>query len=324
LIEDNKILVVGKAAYIVDFSISDDFPVGSKKDDKTMITTGTDLKRTYGGMGANVAYGLAILGSKPIIVSQGGYDFDCFYRSHLENVGVVVRLFIDEEKETSCFYEIKDKMDEVLTINQENSYRYFAERDILEKFEPGELELIDCAFVGTGKAEADTKFITTIHEQNKRLPIIYSFDSNITELTKWRLTQIIDKITILVCTEDELKIVEERLKQSCGEILANSKRLKYIISMVLRSKIIIHSKDFKIKVAEGPAEEILSEEIWKDAFRAGLTYGISLKKPIDEAAKIGSALASYAVETRENQKFSPSLEQVNLRGFEVKTSRKNR
>ena len=97
--------------------------------------------------------------------------------------------------------------------------------------------------------------------------------------------------------------------------------IKKIIS---QSALNILIKDFKIKVAEGPAEEVLSEKIWKDAFRAGLTYGVSLKKPIDEAAKIGSALASYAVETRENQKYSPSLEQVSLRAFEVKTSRKDK
>lgn len=324
MVENDRILVVGRAAYLVDFCISDEFSVTVKKDNKNIITNGTDIKRTFGGMGANVAYGLAILGSHPIIVSQVGYDFDCFFQQHLEKAGVVVRVFIDNEKETACVYEIKDKTDENLTIHQDNSYRFFGERDIQEKFESGELESVDSVFIGTGKAEADAKFISTVHEQNKRLPIIYSFDSNITELTKWRLTQIFDKITVLVCTEDELKIIEERLKQTCDEILANSKRLKYIISMILRSKTIIHSKDFKIKVAEGPAEEVLSEETWKDAFRAGLTYGVSLKKPIDEAAKIGSALASYAIETRDNQKYSPSFEQVSLRAFEVKTSRKNK
>ncbi|MFX0125535.1 MAG: PfkB family carbohydrate kinase, partial [Candidatus Hodarchaeota archaeon] len=163
-----------------------------------------------------------------------------------------------------------------------------------------------------------------VHDLNKRLPVIYSPDLNIHELTKWRLTQIFDKITILICTEDELRLIEERMKQNCDEILINSKRLKYIVSMIERSRIIIFSKEFKVKVSEGPAEEALSEDFWHDAFRAGLIYGISLKKPIEEAARIGSALASYAVETRENHQYSPSLEQVSLRAFEVKTSKKEK
>jgi len=119
-----------------------------------------------------------------------------------------------------------------------------------------------------------------------------------------------------------LKLIEERMKQKCPDILVNSQRLKYIISLVDRSRIIIFSKEFKVKVSEGPAGEVLSHDFWYDAFRAGVIYGVSLKKPIEEAAKLGSALASYAVETRENQQYSPSLEQVSLRAFEVKTTRK--
>ena len=89
-----------------------------------------------------------------------------------------------------------------------------------------------------------------------------------------------------------------------------------------RTKIVIHSSRFKIKVSEGPAEEVLFTDHWQDAFRAAIVYGVSIKKPIEETAKIGSALASYAVETRENHKYSPSLEQVTLRSFEVKTIKK--
>lgn len=315
----NKILVIGKVAYHLEFSISDEFSILTSRNDKNTTINGTDVKRSFGGMAANVAYGLAILGSHPIIVSQGGFDFDWVYRPHLKKSGIDVRLFIDPEKETACWYKIKDEQDNVLTIQQENCYRFFPERNLEENFESDEFQTLDSVFIGTGKAEADTKFISTVYEKNKRLPVIYSPDSNTHELTKWRLSQIFDKITVLVCTEEELKLIEERMKQTCDEILKNSKRLKYIISMVLRSKTVIHSKELKVKVSEGPSEEVLSTEHWQDALRAGIIYGVSLKKPIDEATKIGSALASYAVENRETQQYSPSLEQVILRAFEVKT-----
>lgn len=324
MVKKDKILVVGKAAYHFEFSISDEFSILTNKDNKNTTTNGTDVKRTFDGMAANIAYGLSILGSHPIIVSQGGYDFDCFYRPHLEKAGIEVRPFIDPEKETACWYKIRDKQGNVLIIHQDNCYRFFAESNLEEKFKSDEFQSLDSVFIGTGKVEADTKFLSVVNEQNKRLPVIYSPDSNIHELTKWRLSQIFNKITVLVCTEDELRVIEERMKQTCNEILTNSKRLKYIISMMFREKIVIHSKEFKMKVSEGPAAEVLSDDSWQDAFRAGIVYGVSLKKPIDEAAKIGSALASYAVENRENQQYSPSLEQVSLRAFEVKTKRKEK
>lgn len=318
-----QILVIGKVTYHFDFSISSEFSIICNKDNKNPTTVGTDVKRTFGGMGANVAYGLAILGSHPIIVSQVGPDFDWIFRPHLEKTGIDVRVFTHSEKETACYYRIKDEQDKTLIVDQENSYRFFAERNLAEQLESSEFQTLDTIFVGTGKVEADIKFISKVQEQANRVPIVYSPDLNMNELVKWRLSQILDKITVLVCTEKELEIIEERMKQTSNEILANSRRLIYIVSMVERSKIVIHSKEFKMKVSKGPAEEVLAEEFWWDAFRAGLVYGISLKKPIDEAAKIGSALASYAVETRENQQYSPSLEQVTLRAFEVKITQKS-
>ncbi|MFX0173941.1 MAG: PfkB family carbohydrate kinase [Candidatus Hodarchaeota archaeon] len=319
----NKILIIGQLLYKLNFLISDDFDSLTDKTKEILSTNANDVHRTFDGMAANIAYGLALLDSSlPVIVSQVGCDFDWSYRRHLERLGIELKLFVDPQKETFQLYRIEDKQEKVFSIKQENSYRFLAERDILEVISNNDFANFSAVFVGTGKAEADIKFISSINEHGKNLPLIYSPDDNILELTKWRLNQIVDKITLLVCTEDELTKIENRIKLSKDEILKSSKRLKYIISLIDRSRIVIHSEDFKMKISEGPAEEVLSEDSWKDAFRAGIIYGVSLKKPIEEAAQLGSALASYAVERRENQQYSPSFEQIKLRAFEVKTVRK--
>jgi ribokinase/adenosine kinase len=318
----SNILVIGKIAYGIKFSISEDFSIVTNEHKEKDKVFGSEIKRTFGGMAANIAYSLTLLGSPPILVSLVGNDFHWSYRPHLEKIGVDLRLFIDPEKETNCQYEINDQNGNILAIHQANSYHFIAERNIGEKIESKEVEKLECVFVGTGKAEADIKFISNLFEDNQMLPLIYSPDDNIQEITKWRFSQIVQKITLLICTEDELNIIEKRMKMNRNEILKTSKRLKYIISLKSRSNIIIYSQDFKMKVSEGPAEEVLSSGTWQDAFRAGICFCVSLKKPIDEAAKLASALASYAVETRENQQYSPSLEQITLRAFEVRTIQK--
>ena len=316
------VLIIGKVEYYLHFSISGELSKLLPNEPVDNNLTGSDVNRFYGGMAANIAYGLYLLGSHSILVSQVGNDFDWFYRPHMENIGIELRLFIDPERETACQYQIKDNQETTLNIQQDNSYRFFAERSIEDQLKPEEFQILDAVFIGTGKVEADTKFISVVYEQNKRLPIIYSPDSNVQELTKWKLSQIFDRISVLICTEAELRLIEERMKKSCSEILASSKRLKYIISMMYRSKTVIYSKESKIKVSEGPADDVLSDDSWQDAFRAGIVYGVAKKKPINEAAKLGSSLASYAVESRENQQYSPSLEQITLRAFEVKVSMK--
>jgi adenosine kinase len=311
------ILIIGKLAHRIQFSITGKISDFSKDIEERSID-GTDTNRQYGGMAGNIAYGLSILGANPIVISQVGRDFDWYYRPHLEKLGINVKVFADPEKETACRYEIHDEVPEKLVIEQDNGYRFFAEKTIDDILEVNDFELINAAFVGTGKAEADIKFISEILKRNSRIPIVYSPDANVKELTKWRFSKIIDQITVLICTENELKNIEQRMKISRDEILSNSKRIKYIISLYERSKIVINSEKAKIKVSEGPAEEVLSNDLWQDAFRAGIVFGVSLRKPIEEAAGIGSALASYAVETRECQTYSPSFEQVSLRSFEVK------
>ena len=324
LIKNNSFneIIIGKLAYRIRFSISgkiSDFVTGNEKE---RIIDGTNIERQYGGMAGNIAYGLSILGGKSLLISQVGKDFDHYYRPHLEKLGVSLNVFTDPEKESACWYEIQDEGNTKLVIKQNNSYHLFAEKNLGEFLDTKDIDLVKAAFIGTGKAEADIKFISDMLKRNNRIPLIYSPDSNIIELTKWRLSSIFDQITILLCTEEELNIIERKMKSTRNELIINSKRMKYIISMYERSKIVVYSEKTKIKVSEGPAEEVLSDDYWKDAFRAGLIFGVSSRKPIEEAARLGSALASYAVETRECQTYSPSIEQVTLRSFEVKTIEK--
>ena len=134
-----------------------------------------------------------------------------------------------------------------------------------------------------------------------------------------------DKISILICEESELQILEERAKQNRNEILKKYPKLKYIISLEHRDRIIIYSQEAKMKVSEGPIDDPDSEfpAPWKDAFKAGIIYGISNRHPMSETAKLAASLASYSVEARGDHYYSPSVEQVQLRAFEVKIVSKN-
>ena len=118
---------------------------------------------------------------------------------------------------------------------------------------------------------------------------------------------------------------EEREKDNRNEIIKKHPRLKYIISLEHRDRIIIYSEGIKMKVSEGPIDDPEPDlsTPWKDAFKAGVIHGISNKKPIKETAKLAASLASYSIEERGDHHYSPSIEQVKLRAFEVKTSTKN-
>ena len=321
----SNIIVIGKVLNKLKFNVSKDFLSGLDTKRYETIENVGDLKRELGGMASNIIYGLTVLETKPTLVSQVGYDFDSFHKSYFDKLGVSLKLFYDSEKETACLYYLKAEMDHLIILQQNNSYTYFSEQSLKDKLSLSSNSDYSVAFVGTGKIEADVKFISELYGMGMNFPIIYSLDNNLSEITSWRLSQILEKISILICEESELKVLEERAKENRDEIIKKYSRLKYIISLEHRDRIIIYSQEMKMKVSEGPIDDPDSElsAPWKDAFKAGIIYGISNKQPMREVAKLAASLASYSVEARGDYHYSPSVEQVQLRAFEVKIVSKN-
>jgi adenosine kinase len=314
----SDILVIGKVANRLHFRVLTDFSTFSE----SAIHQAGNARREYDGMASNIAYGLTILGSSPILTSIVGKDFEWNLNPYFEQLGVDLKLFHDEERETACIFELTDDSDKTIILQQDNCYNYLAERSLEDKLSAKDLNKLNAVFVGTGKVEADVKFLKYIHETNRSIPIVYSPDGNIREVAQWRFSQILEKVSILVCEEAELQILEKKAKESRSDFLIKFPRLKYIVSMDSRAKIVIHSKDLKMKITDGPITDEVTIDGWQDAFRAGLIYGISKKNLIEEAAKLASSLASYYVESQGHHKYSPSVEQVQLRAFEVRAIKK--
>jgi adenosine kinase len=310
-----KIILIGRLADKLEFSITGSLDKLSTKNQVHSAVESGDAIRTFDGMAYHVAYGLVCLGTSPTVISQVGMNFDWYFRPYLEGLGLDLRIFSDLDRETACIYWVTDEKGHSLKVNQENSYRFFAENQLIDKISSKDLKEYSAGFIATGKAEADTKFITELSEQSRSLPIIYSPGSNIDDLTKWRLEQILERIALLVCHEEELKLIEDRMKKERTDLITQFSTLKYIITIHDRTKIVVYGVDSAIKISEGPADEINRITGWENAFRAGIVFGVATKKTITEAARLGSALASYAVE---REQYSPSPEQVALRAFEVK------
>ncbi|MFW9854514.1 MAG: PfkB family carbohydrate kinase [Candidatus Thorarchaeota archaeon] len=313
-----KVILIGRLADKLDLIITDSLGKLTTKDRVVTSVEARDVIRSFDGMLYHVAYGLVRLGVPPTVISQVGRNFDWHFRPHLEGLGMDLRVFTDSEKETACSYMLTDKNGHSLLVNQQNSYRFFAEQQLKEKISSQDLKGYSAGFVATGKAEADIKFIAELATYNRFLPLIYSPDENVNELTKWKLEPIFKTVALLICREEELLIIENRLGKSRTEMLSQFNTLKYIVSITDRTKIVVHEEKAAMKISEGPADEINSKMGWENAFRAGVIFGVAMKKPIEEAAKLGSALASYAVERK---KYSPSPEQIALRAFEVKSIR---
>ncbi len=315
---NSEILVIGKVANKLHFRVLTDFSALTESD----VHQAGNAYREYDGMASNIVYGLTVLGSSPVLTSIVGKDFEWNLKPYFEQLGVKLKLFHDEERETACNFHLTDNNDNYIALQQDNCYNYLAEYSLENIFPTEVLEKLKVVFVGTGKVEADVKFLNFIHDTNKNIPIVYSPDGNIREISQWRFSQLLETVSIFVCNEEELQILEKKAKESRSDFLIKFPRLKYIISMESRSKVVVYSKNQKIKVTDGPITDEITVNGWQDAFYAGLIYGVSNKNPIEETAKLAASLASYYVESQGHHKYSPSVEQVQLRAFEVRTIKK--
>ena len=110
--KQQKTLIVGRLSYKMQFSISSKFSDIPSQDKNVRMVDGTDVRRQFGGLAGNVAYGLSVLNGNPCIISQVGKDFDSFYRPHPDTGGTVSHLRFQVSTSSASFISIAPKRPE--------------------------------------------------------------------------------------------------------------------------------------------------------------------------------------------------------------------
>src|SRR3989338_5304262 len=143
-----KALVVGSVAFDILFAvhgtIRDRIVVkkGKLGPQNLMFTAGMKERR-FGGTGANIAYGLGLLGAEPILFASVGQDFKHVFKGHLEGLGVAAHVHEEENDWTATFYGMSDEIKEQIGIWQPNAHLKLGHISIEEKL--GKKTLADVA-----------------------------------------------------------------------------------------------------------------------------------------------------------------------------------
>src|SRR3989344_2418014 len=122
-------LVVGSVAFDMIFGIhgkiQDEILV--EKDGKlgrqNLMFTAKSRERFFGGTGGNIAYGLGLLNTKPLLFSLAGQDFESSgFGPHLKKAGVDSRVVINPKGWTATFYGMSDELGQQIGVYQPNAY----------------------------------------------------------------------------------------------------------------------------------------------------------------------------------------------------------
>ncbi|WP_326697110.1 carbohydrate kinase family protein [Streptomyces sp. NBC_01754] len=262
----------------------------------SFLVDNLDVRR--GGVGANIAFGMGILGTRPILVGAAGADFDD-YRAWLDRHGVDTgSIRISEVLHTARFVCTTDS-----DHNQIGSFytgamseaRLIELQSVADRV--GRLDLVS---IGADDPEAMLRH--TEECRARSIPFAADFSQQIARMNGEEIRILLDGATYLFSNEYEKGLIETKTGWSDEEIL--SKVGHRVTTLGARGVRIERSGHDAIEV--GCAEEECKADPTGvgDAFRAGFLSGLVWGVGLERAAQVGCMLATLVIETVGTQEYT--------------------
>ena len=249
------------------------------------------LKEKFGGTAGNIAYNLALLGEKPLILATAGNDFDR-YQTWLSKHDLPLSgiRYIDKEL-TAGAYIITDMADNQITGFNPGAMKYPS----LQKFEGVDPQEA-LAILGPGNVEDMVTYSRTY--KRHKIPYICDPGQQISSLSGEQLVEIVAGSKLLISNHYELEMIIQATGLDKGDIL---KSTKAAISTLGEDGSILFTPHMKVEIPATMASQVNDPTGAGDAYRAGLIKGLAMEKDLVEAARMGATCASYAVECHGTQ-----------------------
>ncbi len=308
---NKTILVSGSVAIDLIFDIYgkiQDEMVMPKESQQNMMFVAKKKIERFGGTGGNIAYGLGLLGAKPILFSAAGKDFENGFREHLVKSGVVPKVFIDKAGYTANFYGMSDEKEQQVGVWQPNCYHEVIEELPLLKMVPKkETEKIAFAIFSAGTGKSMLRGMQELRKiRGRNVKIIFDPGQVLSVFYNKALFEKSCRLAdIFIGNEVEFKQAETILGYSRKNLF------KLGLSTLIETKgakgsIIYHSNGQQEKIPAVRPRKIVETTGAGDAYRAGLLFGLYRTLPLVKACKIGAELAARSIEFNGAQEYKIS------------------
>jgi adenosine kinase len=243
------------------------------------------MDKRRGGCAPNIAYTLALLGERPLLMATAGEDFG-EYRQWLEAAGIDTRHVKQVDgKFTASFFCSTDQAN-----NQIASFYTGA------MAHAGELSFRNIPGCGLAIISPnDPRAMVQYAEECRTLGIRYIFDpgQQCARMSGDELRDGVVGATMVICNDYEFELLKQKTGLDEAAILSHSETL--IITRGGQGSSILTADGRKDVAAVAP-RRIIDPTGVGDAFRGGLIKGLALGLPAHIAAQIGSVAATYALE----------------------------
>src|SRR3989344_2730299 len=176
-----KCLVVGSVAFDIIFGIhgkiQDEILVekNGKLGRQNLMFTAKTREHFWGGTGGNIAYGLGLLGKKPMLFSLAGKDFDgSGFGPHLKKAGVDSRVVRNDKSWTAVFYGMSDELGQQIGVYQPNAYEKIDGLSLSKTLTRKDFDEIGIAIFSAGTGKSIYRHMKELREKcGKKVTVIF-------------------------------------------------------------------------------------------------------------------------------------------------------
>jgi len=256
-----------------------------------------DLQIRRGGCAANIAFGMACLGLKPILVGAVGDDF-ADYRSWLERHGVdCASVHISQTQHTARFLCTTDEHHNQIASFYTGA---MAEARLIE-LQPVAQRVggLDLVLIGPNDPEGMLRH--TDECRHRGIPFAADISQQLARMADEEIRQLVDGAAYLFSNDYEKGLIEQKTGWTDAEVL--SRVGVRVTTLGPKGAVIERRGEPAQHVAPAPELGKVDPTGVGDAFRAGFLAGLAWDLPLERCGQIGNLTATHVLERVGGQEY---------------------
>ncbi|MDO9004201.1 MAG: carbohydrate kinase family protein [Aquabacterium sp.] len=240
------------------------------------------LKREFGGVAGNIAYGLHQLGGEPLVMAALGVD-GAPYRERMQQWGISLEHVLTvTDSHTAQAIIITDKDNNQITAFHPGAMQYAAQLKITAD------PKVQLAIIGPDGRDAMIQHAEQLAAA--KIPFVFDPGQGLPMFDGDDLKRFVSQASWVAVNDYEGKMLADRTGQSLAEI--SKSHLKGLIETLGAEGCNVYIQGEKTHVPGVKATAVVDPTGCGDAFRGGLLYGLSngwdLVKSVALANRMGS------------------------------------
>ena len=258
-----------------------------------------EMRREYGGTGGNIAYNLKLLGEDPAVMATVGHDFGV-YAERMDSMGLSrAHVRVIEDQYTAQAFITTDVDDNQITAFHPGAMSYSHQNKVADV--PGATLAITAPDGYHGMLEHARDLAAA------GIPYVFDPGQGLPMYSREDLLTLLEDATALTVNDYEMRLVEQKVGQSCEEIAA---RIGAVLVTRGGEGCSVYTTGRREDIPPVRADAIVDPTGCGDAFRAGLLYGMARGWTWARAARLGCLMGSIKIAHKGGQNHRPTREEI--------------